>query len=71
MAADTAEQIQDLLAALDNDDVNDRVIAIQALGEIGDERVLRILRKRLATVNKELVALIAAVGKLKRRLAVK
>jgi HEAT repeat protein len=68
---DTAKQIDDLLAMLDSHDLNDRVAAIQILGEIGDENALRMLRERLALANKETAALIVAVGKLKKNLGVK
>jgi HEAT repeat protein len=56
---------------LADDDLDDRLTAIQVLGEIGDEEALKILRERLAVVNEEITALIVAVGKLKRRLGVK
>jgi HEAT repeat protein len=68
---DTAKQIDDLLAMLDSHDLNDRVAAIQILGEIGDENALRMLRERLALANKETAALIVAVGKLNKNLGVK
>jgi len=64
-------QISDLLEWLDSDNLEERVTAIQALGEIGDERALKLLRERLALVGKEHYALIVAVGKLKKRLRVK
>jgi HEAT repeat protein len=38
------EQIEELLEMLDGDDLDDRPTAIQVLGEIGDEEVLKILR---------------------------
>jgi HEAT repeat protein len=60
-----------LVAALDSHDIAERIRAIEILGEIGDEQVLKQLRERLAVVNKELSALVVAVGKLKRRLKVK
>lgn len=65
------EQIGDLLTILGDHDLNERVAAIQILGEIGDEDTLRILRERLALANKETAALIIAVGKLKKKLGVK
>ena len=71
METGRAEQIRELLEMLAGDDLDDRLTAIQVLGEIGDEEALRVLRERLAVVNEELTALIVAVGKLKRRLAVK
>jgi HEAT repeat protein len=68
---DRTEQIQDLLEMLDSDDLDDRVMGIQILGEVGDEAALTVLRERLALVNEEMTALIVAVGKLKRKLGVK
>jgi HEAT repeat protein len=62
------DQIADLLAMLDSDDLAARLTAIQVLGEIGDAAALAALRARMTPVNKELAALIVAVGKLKRRL---
>lgn len=59
MPPDQAEQIKDLLETLDSDNVNDRTAA------------LKMLRERLALTNKELSALVIAVGKLKRKLGVK
>ncbi|MBI5713136.1 MAG: HEAT repeat domain-containing protein [Chloroflexi bacterium] len=63
--------MNDLLKILDSDSFEDRLAAIQALGEMGDENVLQLLRKRLARVNKELAVLVMAVGKLKKKLKVK
>jgi HEAT repeat protein len=71
MEMDRAEQVGELLEMLAGDDLDDRLTAIQVLGEIGDEEALKILRERLAVVNEEITALIVAVGKLKRRLGVK
>jgi len=71
MEMDRTEQIRELLEMLAGDDLDDRLTAIQVLGEIGDEEALKILRERLAVVNEEITALIVAVGKLKRRLGVK
>jgi len=71
METGRAEQIRELLEMLAGDDLDDRLTAIQVLGEIGDEEALKILRERLALVNEEITALIVAVGKLKRRLGVK
>ena len=71
METGRAEQIRELLEMLADDDLDDRLTAIQVLGEIGDEEALKILRERLAVVNEEITALIVAVGKLKRRLGVK
>jgi HEAT repeat protein len=71
METDRAEQIRELLEMLAGNDLEDRLTAIQVLGEIGDDEALKILRERLALVNEEITALIVAVGKLKRRLGVK
>jgi HEAT repeat protein len=65
------DQISELLDALDSDILDDRVRAIQILGEVGDERALRVLRRRLALANRELSALVVAVGRLKKRVGVK
>jgi HEAT repeat protein len=65
------EQLSKLLKLLDSDNLDDGVAAAQALGEIGDENTLRLLRERLAAVSKEHYALVVAVGKLKKRLGVK
>ena len=71
MEMDRTEQVRELLEMLAGDDLDDRLTAIQVLGEIGDEEALKILRERLALVNEEITALIVAVEKLKRRLGVK
>lgn len=60
----------DLLDMLASDDLEDRLMAIEVLGETGDEEALSLLRQRLALVNRELGALVTAVGKLKHRLEV-
>jgi HEAT repeat protein len=56
---------------LASDDLDERLTAIEVLGEIGDEEALRALRERMAIVDKEHYALVVAVGKLKRKLGVK
>jgi len=58
----------DLLDMLASDDLEDRLMAIEVLGETGDEEALSLLRQRLTLVNRELGALVSAVGKLKHRL---
>jgi HEAT repeat protein len=58
----------DLLDMLASDDLEDRLMAIEMLGETGDEEALGLLRQRLTLVNRELGVLVTAVGKLKRRL---
>jgi HEAT repeat protein len=71
MASESAAQIAELMDMLNSYQSEERVVAIEALGEIGDEAVLATLRQRLKTVGQEHAALIAAVGKLKRKLGVK
>ena len=66
-----AKQIEQLVQMLDSENLEQRVTAIETLGEIGDADVLRRLRERLALVGKEHYALVVAVGKLKRRLGEK
>jgi hypothetical protein len=51
--------------------LEERMMAIELLGEVGDQRALKALRVRMIPVNQELAALIIAVGKLKRRLGEK
>jgi len=58
----------DLLDMLASDDLEDRLMAIEVLGETGDEEALALLRQRLSLVNRELNTLVAAVGKLNHRL---
>lgn len=64
-------QIPSLLELLESEKLDDRLKAIQILGEIGDEKALEALRQKMKPVNHELIALIAAVGNLKRRLGAK
>ena len=54
-----------------DDDLDERLTAIEVLGENGDEEALRALRKRMTIIAKEHQALVIAVGKLKRKLGVK
>ena len=60
-----------LFRMLDSEKQDDRLTAIETLGEIGDADALQVLRARLKKANAELATLIAAVGKLKRKLGVK
>jgi HEAT repeat protein len=71
MASNDPETLRELMRLLKSDDLTDRLTAIMALGEIGDEAALRALRERMAPVNEELSALVVAVGNVKRRLGVK
>ena len=68
MGMDSTEQIGELLEMFTSDDLNERLTAIEVLGEIGDEEALR---ERMAIVAKEHHALVIAIGKLKRKLGVK
>ena len=54
---------------LASDDLEDRLMAIEVLGETGDEEALSLLRQRLTLVNRELVVLTSAVDRLKHTLA--
>ncbi|MDP4221854.1 MAG: HEAT repeat domain-containing protein [Bacteroidota bacterium] len=63
--------ISTFLRQLDDDDPEIRINAINQLGETGDELCLTELRGRLKDLNKEHMALIIAVGKLKKSLGIK
>jgi hypothetical protein len=52
-------------------DLYNRLLGIEILGEVGDERALSALRDRMIEVSKEHQALVIAIGKLKRKLEVK
>ncbi len=65
-----SDHVGDLIEMVGSEDLDTRVSAIQALGEIGDQEALSVLRERLACVNRELSALVVAVGKIKRRLKI-
>jgi len=56
---------------LDDEDQEVRINAINQLGETGDELCLKELRARLRNTSKEHMALIIAVGKLKKELGIK
>jgi HEAT repeat protein len=68
---DETDQILSLLELLESEKLDDRLTAIQILGEIGDAKALEALRQRMKLVNRELVSLVTAVGKLKKKLGVK
>jgi hypothetical protein len=70
-AQDSSSSSGEWLELLVGDNPDDRLTAIQVLGEMGGRAELQALRDRLALVNKELSAVVAAVGKLKRKLGVK
>ena len=59
----------DLLDMLASDDLEDRLMAIEVLGETGDEEALSLLHQRLTLVTRELDVLTTAVDRLKRTLA--
>jgi HEAT repeat protein len=59
----------DLLDMLASDDLEDRLMAIEVLGETGDEEALGLLRQRLTLITRELDVLTSAVDRLKRTLA--
>ncbi len=63
-----SDHVGDLIEMAKCEDLDARVSAIQALGEIGDQEALTALRARFNLVNRELSALVIAVGKIKRRL---
>jgi HEAT repeat protein len=63
-----AAQIPELMEQLSSQHLDDRLTAIQVLGEIGDEEALVALRARMVSPLEEYYALSVAVGKLKERL---
>ena len=71
MASNDPETLREWMRLVKSDDLKDRLTAIMALGEIGDEAALRALRERMVPVNEELSVLVVSVGKLKRRLGAK
>jgi len=66
-----SDRVGELIAMLDADDLDDRLAAIKLLSDVGDEDALRVLRARLAAINKEFGALVVAADKLKKRLGVR
>jgi HEAT repeat protein len=65
-----AEQSTELMEMLASQDVDERLTAIQILGEIGDEAALGALRAQMTRPLEEYFALSVAVGRLKKRLGV-
>lgn len=63
-----AVQIPELMEKLSSQHLDDRLMAIQVLGEIGDEEALGALRARMISPLEEYYALSVAVGKLKQKL---
>ena len=66
-----AEQVTELMEMLVCQDLDDRLMAIQVLGEIGDEETLGALRARMVPPLEEYCALNVAVGRPKKRLGAK
>jgi len=71
MTALSDYQLNKYLGQLDDIDQDNRIRAIDFLGNSGDELCLKELRERLKYINREHQALIIAVGKLKKNLGVK
>jgi HEAT repeat protein len=65
------QQINNFLRQLDDENTEVRINAITQLGESGDELCLKELRARLKELSREHLALIIAVGKLKKSLGLK
>lgn len=65
------EKINAMINLLGSIHLEDQLMAINILGEIGDETALKKLREKLVIVNQELQALITAVGKLKNKINLK
>jgi HEAT repeat protein len=63
--------ITKLIRELDDEDQEVRINTINQLGDTGDELCLKELRERLRNSSKEHMALIIAVGKLKKELGIK
>jgi hypothetical protein len=61
--------ISKCIRELYDEDQEVRINEINRLGESGDELCLKELRARLKTISNEHLALIIAVGKLKKELA--
>jgi HEAT repeat protein len=64
-------RINKYIRELDDEDQEVRISAINQLGETGDELCLKELRARLKSTSREHLALIIAVGKLKKDLGIK
>jgi HEAT repeat protein len=65
------ELINKYIRELDDGDQEVWINAIRKLGETGDELCLKELRQRLKYLSQEHLALIIAVGKLKKDLGIK
>ena len=64
-----APDLASLLAQLESSDRAERLQAIDALSNVGDEAVLEALRERLRLVSREHQALIISIGTLRWRLS--
>jgi len=65
------DTINSLLQQIGSEDAKVRIDAINKLGDSGDELCLKELRERLKDMHQEYLALVVAVGKLKRSLGIK
>ena len=65
------DQNQILISQLKSRNLDERVMAIDILGEVGDQEALIKLRERMSHIHREYQALIISIGKLKRKLGVK
>jgi len=65
------DTINSLLQQIGSEDPKVRIDAINKLGDSGDELCLKELRERLKDMHQEYLALVVAVGKLKRSLGIK
>lgn len=65
------KKLSELLRQIDDDDLHNRLKAIEILGDHGDEICLKELRAKMSLMHDEYQSLIIAIGKLKNRLGVK
>jgi HEAT repeat protein len=65
------QSVNQWIRELDDEDQEIRINAINQLGDTGDELCLKELRERLKNNSREHMALIIAVGKLKKYLGIK
>jgi hypothetical protein len=63
--------ISKYIRELDDENQKIRINAISQLGDSEDELCLKELRERLKNINQEHIALIIAVGKLKKSTGIK
>ena len=62
--------VKKYISQLDDEDPEVRIEAINQLGESGDGLCLKELRARLERISNEHMALVIAVGRLKRSLGI-